>query len=377
MKILWLSSLLIVNTLIAFLLGWIANWAWTRSHRKQDMATHALDSSARRCRELLAAIWEDLGVFDEALRQFDASRHVKPECCEAPGLPASKRLRVACQHYTSVIEHRQQELQEYRECCGEVTVPLCERIGESLRRAVELDAHLSELESLLSSTFQATLDEMTTEVLEENRRLQADLALARRRIAGQEEQLAAAERDARIDHLTGLPNRRAFDEKLTELLAFWARFQQPFVLAVIDIDHFKALNDEYGHRAGDSMLQTVARVMESNKRRTDHVSRYGGEEFAMLMPNCSLDRAEAVMERLGKSIASGVLIHEGARLAVTVSAGLAAVREEETAEQLIDHADSALRRAKLGGRDQVCCHTGDELPVGSLPPVEECSPAGA
>lgn len=156
----------------------------------------------------------------------------------------------------------------------------------------------------------------------------------------------------RTDALTGIQNRRAFDENLRQAWNLSARIGQPLSVLMIDIDHFKAINDEDGHDAGDEALKSIAHALQANVRATDLVFRYGGEEFAVLLPATQLDAALLVAEKLRRAVAERS--HNGR--AITVSIGLAtdvAHTPGLTEARLVQVADAALYRAKNAGRNRV------------------------
>jgi diguanylate cyclase (GGDEF)-like protein/PAS domain S-box-containing protein len=158
----------------------------------------------------------------------------------------------------------------------------------------------------------------------------------------QAELLARAEETARVDSLTALPNRRAWDEELERELARAKRTQQRLCVALLDLDRFKNFNDANGHQAGDRMLRRAGSAWRLAVRASDFVARYGGEEFSVLLPDCPIDEAMDVIERLRQVTPEGQ----------TVSAGVAEWNRYESAEALIDRADFALYRAKRAGRDR-------------------------
>lgn len=160
--------------------------------------------------------------------------------------------------------------------------------------------------------------------------------------AQQAEMLAQAEQSARSDALTSLPNRRAWDEELGRELTRARRVQRPLCVAVLDLDHFKAFNDSSGHQAGDRLLRRTGSAWKLAVRASDFLARYGGDEFAVLLPDCGLDEAMSVIERLREVTPEGQ----------TVSAGIAEWNRYEAAEALIDRADLALYSAKRSGRDR-------------------------
>lgn len=169
---------------------------------------------------------------------------------------------------------------------------------------------------------------------------------------------------ARTDTLTGVANRRAFDEFLSEHWQHPEAANQKLALLLIDVDHFKAFNDRYGHQAGDRCLCLVAEVVGAGLRRpVDLLARWGGEEFAIVLGGADLETARQVADRICHAIEARALPHEGSSCArvVTVSIGLT-VRENharETPQKLINRADEALYRAKALGRNRVHVELAD------------------
>lgn len=168
------------------------------------------------------------------------------------------------------------------------------------------------------------------------------------------ESLAAKEAallaQARTDALTGLPNRLKLNEVLASELARYQRYKTPFSLALFDIDHFKQINDTYGHQQGDQVLQQVARVVRQLIRAVDTVGRWGGEEFLLVLPETPLAGAVTTVERLRQAVAAADYGPVGR---VTASFGVAEVRAGDDADKLLRRADTALYRAKNRGRNRV------------------------
>jgi diguanylate cyclase (GGDEF)-like protein len=159
--------------------------------------------------------------------------------------------------------------------------------------------------------------------------------------------------------LTGLYNRRHFTDRLGAELAASQRHGRPLALLLIDVDHFKRVNDQFGHLAGDEVLKMVAYVVQGAVRKEDVVARYGGEEFVVLARETGLTGAKALGERIRRAVERSRSTWDGREIAVTVSvgvtvsAGLAQFEPGRTAQQLLDAADRALYRAKQGGRNGV------------------------
>jgi diguanylate cyclase (GGDEF)-like protein len=162
-----------------------------------------------------------------------------------------------------------------------------------------------------------------------------------------------ADRRSRTDPLTGLYNRAHFDEQLEGKLALADRYG-PVSLVMVDIDHFKRVNDSFGHEAGDAVLRRVAGLIQEAVRSTDICVRYGGEEIALLLPHTGQAAAQEMAERLRDRIASTVAFHKGATIPVTASFGVATYPEPVSdRQQLFPQADEALYRAKAEGRNCV------------------------
>jgi diguanylate cyclase (GGDEF)-like protein len=194
--------------------------------------------------------------------------------------------------------------------------------------------------------------------------MHAALALRNARLLGENERLAT--RDA----LTGLANRRLFDESLQREVARAQRLAAPVSLLVFDVDHFKQVNDTYGHQTGDAVLREVADALVANTKNYDVAARYGGDEFVVLLPGCSRDDAVGVAERVRKGIARAV---DGAP--VTISAGVATVPDNaHDAGRLIAAADAALYEAKRMGRDRVAGSGRNRDLLPAPPPLRWSAP---
>jgi diguanylate cyclase (GGDEF)-like protein len=168
------------------------------------------------------------------------------------------------------------------------------------------------------------------------------------------------------DWMTGLYNRRYFEEVLRHELSRSARTHESLTLALLDIDHFKAFNDSFGHEAGDEVIKAVARQLLGFVRSYDIACRVGGEELAVLMPRAHLQETSERLDQLRERIGKVELQHDGNALpAITVSIGVAALGEGGSGEDILRRADVALYAAKHGGRNRLMCWT-QELEKGSF-----------
>jgi diguanylate cyclase (GGDEF)-like protein len=158
---------------------------------------------------------------------------------------------------------------------------------------------------------------------------------------------------AHVDPLTGLPNRRALMERLQREWSRLERHGGALSLIMADIDHFKLVNDSYGHPCGDVVLQQIAQAIAGQCRHTDLPTRYGGEEFAIVVPDENADGAACLAERCRKQIAGLQLPADQGVIQVTASFGVADARGASSSQDLIDRADAALYEAKTAGRNQV------------------------
>lgn len=188
-----------------------------------------------------------------------------------------------------------------------------------------------------------------------SRGLAARLAERAREAEALRDALQEARRAAATDALTGLPNRRAFEEGLAEALAAPAAEEAPLCLLMFDIDHFKSVNDRHGHPAGDAVLRGVADVLRGWARPQDRLARVGGEEFAAILPGTCREVAGGLADGLRRAVAREefLLGTDGQRLSVTISLGIAQRMGPEPGEALMGRADAALYEAKRQGRDCV------------------------
>lgn len=207
------------------------------------------------------------------------------------------------------------------------------------------------------------LREITQEVVQETREMERSSRDSSTRLTNATEEvellrkeLENARREASTDPLTGLLNRRAFTTVLTNAIAKAQAEEQPLCLLILDIDHFKGINDTYGHLVGDKVLRFVARLLTQVVKGQDTLCRFGGEEFAILLPNTSLQGAIRVAETIrGRLDGSHLRLADGRQALgeLTASIGVACYRKGESVDQFIHRADEALYEAKRRGRNRV------------------------
>jgi diguanylate cyclase (GGDEF)-like protein/PAS domain S-box-containing protein len=169
-----------------------------------------------------------------------------------------------------------------------------------------------------------------------------------------EERVQELERLAMLDPLTGLPNRRYLEQQISSRVDEHNRYGWPFGLLLIDIDLFKAVNDSFGHEAGDRVIRLVARTLEANTRAFDTVGRWGGDEFLAILTNVERERVLLIAERF-RSLVAAARVPGLEPVHVTVCIGAAAVNSPEQAATILRKADGLLYKAKEQGRNRVCC----------------------
>jgi diguanylate cyclase len=251
---------------------------------------------------------------------------------------------------------------EVADCLGEASGS-AERYGSVLADftgTTDLLTGIKEISHLrvvaeLSDAIGTVLAE-TRKMSETNSLLEERLQLSSREIELLREHLDLLEREAGLDGLTGIANRKSFDIMLREAITVASRETQPMSLLMIDIDHFKAFNDSHGHQMGDNVLKLVARCMKECIKGRDIVARYGGEEFAIILPDTALEAAVMAANVVRKQVSAKKIVNRrnGATLGqITLSIGVAQYRAGEPASELVHRADEALYLAKSSGRDKV------------------------
>jgi diguanylate cyclase len=215
------------------------------------------------------------------------------------------------------------------------------------------------LRSIVESLVRATRD-----MEENNSKLENSLKASKQEINQLQVNLEAVRNESLTDPLTSLANRKYFDSALDKFMAQSRASGEPLALLLTDIDHFKAFNDSFGHLTGDQVLRLVAVAVKQNVKGQDIASRYGGEEFAIILPNTPQRAALTVAEHVRRAVMTKELMKRstGEHLGrVTISVGVATLRSDDTAQALIERADNCLYAAKRCGRNRVMCETDPEV----------------
>jgi len=193
---------------------------------------------------------------------------------------------------------------------------------------------------------QVSLGDQLNALVEKVREMEAQSQQAEQRI---EEQRQLALRDV----LTQLPNREAYNQRIEQELDRWHRYQRPMVIAVADVDHFKRINDGFGHLAGDKVLRVIAKMLRKRFRKSDFVARFGGEEFVILLPETTLEQAMPILDGVRQAIANCPFHFREKPVSITISFGVAVPQKNDAPAALFERADKALYAAKNAGRNCV------------------------
>ncbi|MVW74185.1 GGDEF domain-containing protein [Pseudomonas xionganensis] len=260
-------------------------------------------------------------------------------------------LSEAHEGYSESIESARSFNQELREQVS--------GLQASVQTAVDLDSLKQALEARLDglldtvSEHQKLRDGREEEVSQRLQALTLKVAEMEQEAQSFRDHLEEQRQKALIDPLTGLANRAGWSERLELEVARWKRYGGELLLAVLDIDHFKRINDDYGHLAGDKVLKIIAGELNKRLRKTDFIARFGGEEFVLLIPSTPLDGGLQLLQTLREGIEQCPFHFRNQRVTITISAGLTAFAPEESPDQVFERADQALYRAKNGGRNRV------------------------
>ncbi len=289
---------------------------------------------------VIAAVTRSKREFEAFLKRLDERLELLREHFSAQSSAQSGRLDAS--------EHLDREIREE-----------IERVGQRLQESDDLQDLKKSVSRHLESIGQA-VGRFRTQESERERALSEQLEAMQEKVAAMEahsEQMQEQVRKERLramtDLLTELPNREAWQERLSFEYNRWQRYSHPLTVGVLDIDLFKRINDSYGHKAGDRVLQLVAREVRERLRSTDFVARFGGEEFVVLFPETEPVDARTVVDKLREHVGKLPFHFRGEPVSVTFSAGLAGFVAGDTEESVFDRADRALYQAKDAGRDQV------------------------
>jgi len=286
--------------------------------------------------------------------------------------PLDLRVIAQAEHYLEEIMQRQEivrrNLGEAKVTLKQIVVSLIFNIEELSDSTGEFQDKLEHYSEKISKTDDIKeLNQLLVVIMEETRQMQrntlnyrndflaarAEVSLAQNKINQLETELLEMGEKVHEDHLTGILNRRGLDNAFEREASRAIRHQASLCFALLDIDNFKQLNDTHGHKVGDDALVYLVESVKDTTRPEDIVSRYGGEEFVILLPNTNLEEAIHILSRIRRNLTKKFFLHENKRLLITFSAGVAQLQPGESQESIFKRADEALYRAKRSGKNQI------------------------
>ncbi|KQV23036.1 hypothetical protein ASC74_00355 [Pseudomonas sp. Root329] len=273
-----------------------------------------------------------------------------------------QQLNERLESFQSNLQAASEGHADNRSAAREMDTQIREQV-DGLQSSMQEAADLDDLKHVLENHLEGLLGTMDQHQKQRNEREQevaARLHGLAERVAhmeqealGYREHLEEQRQKALIDPLTGLPNRAAWSERLDHEINQWQQHGNTLLLAMLDLDHFKRINDNYGHLAGDKVLKIIASVLRKRLRGTDFIARFGGEEFVLLMPDTVPSAGAKLLEKLRASIEACPFHFKGEPVTITISMGLTAFKPGEHSDLVLKRADQALYRAKHAGRNQV------------------------
>jgi diguanylate cyclase len=278
---------------------------------------------------------------------------VKPELDSSSG----KAFR---QFFDKRIEDEKNIKNEKKELKGMVV-----SLGDTIKEFVvfsggvgnNLTEHIDKMrESEVTNEILEIKDQIISEankIKEETQTLKVELNKYKEKTSELTKRLEQSEADALIDNLTGAFNRNAYNIEIVRFIKEFERYKHPFAIVVLDIDHFKNVNDTYGHAKGDEILKIVAALVKSTIRETDKIFRYGGEEFVIWMPKMETNTAIQASDKIRRVIEGQNWNAIAKGLDITASFGISCVKENDTTTTVFNRADKALYNSKNNGRNQV------------------------
>lgn len=271
-------------------------------------------------------------------------------------------LNAKLKRINDIVQADSETLSEIKQ----INLDFNQSINQQMQEARDKIDHHSELK-LLKSDLLTSLDAITQQLISYQQSYASRLDQLQNSKSAMNDQIASLEKEnvnlikelhkerklSLIDPLTQLPNRLAFEKRLDEELARALRYRQPLSIAVLDIDFFKKINDQYGHLVGDKVLRMIAKEMKAVCRGSDFIARFGGEEFVILLPQTEQTEAVQAMEKVRLHINSRPFHYQSKPVSISVSGGVATKQEGENTDQWIDRADQALYQSKNNGRNLI------------------------
>jgi diguanylate cyclase len=333
------------------LLGLLNDLTLPEHHRPQAEAMRARLEHGLNWYELLP-ILDDLAVLMLAIT--DSGQHEFELYL--------KQLNERLESFQSNLQAASEDHAGHQSASRELNDQLREHVGD-LQNSVQEAADLDGLKNVLESRLEGLLGTMDEHQKQRDRREQevaTRLQSLASRVATMEQEaqgfrahLEEQRQKALIDTLTGLPNRAAWNERLDHEVDQLQKHRSSLLLGILDLDHFKRINDGYGHLAGDKVLKIIATQLQKRVRPSDFIARFGGEEFVFLLPHTQMAEGLALLERLRVTIEACPFHFKGEPVTITVSMGITTFKPGERSDLVLKRADQALYRAKAEGRNRI------------------------
>lgn len=273
-----------------------------------------------------------------------------------------KQLNERLESFQSNLQAASEDHAGQQSASRELNDQLREHVGDlqtSVQEAADLDSLKNVLESRLEGLIgtmdehQKQRDQREQEVATRLQSLASRVATMEQEAQGFRAHLEEQRQKALIDTLTGLPNRAAWNERLDHEVDQLQKHRSSLLLGILDLDHFKRINDGYGHLAGDKVLKIIATQLQKRVRPSDFIARFGGEEFVFLLPHTQMAEGLALLERLRVTIEACPFHFKGEPVTITVSMGITTFKPGERSDLVLKRADQALYRAKAEGRNRI------------------------
>lgn len=252
-------------------------------------------------------------------------------------------------------EEQQEQTAQALRTLHELAEKMAADVGEHQHRVEAINTELQETDG------ETTVVDAVTRLIRANEEMQNRLASAEGKLQEQAKLIETQAAEARTDALTSAFNRRHFDDEMRRKAAELARHGRPVSVLILDVDYFKKFNDTHGHQAGDQVLKSVVAALRGRMRTMDIICRYGGEEFAVIMPGTPIEDARRATERARQAIEEAIVEFEGKTLKVTASCGVAMLQPGESIEALVKRADDCLYESKRAGRNCGHWHDGTSI----------------
>jgi diguanylate cyclase len=309
--------------------------------------------------------WRDF--LDQIIKQVRVIiRGIRDEKIELEGLIVDVTRQLG-EISSALNDDRQDSLQGRRET--QQLQQVMDKSVQQIQQQVQSESDIQQLKSSIGQSLvsiKTSLKDFVTHDTERfekaekrNQKLQQQIQFMEQESQQLKKKLSENRQKLMYDSLTGVRNRLSYEELLEQELSRYSRYHEAFSYALLDIDHFKRINDEYGHNAGDKALQIVAQMMMKNIRKTDFLFRIGGEEFVLLLPKTALKLAAPLVEKIRTSVGQSNFHFKQQKVTISLSVGLTEMGKSDNAESIYERADKALYEAKHAGRDRLVVARSD------------------